>query len=247
MRATQKTGLVIVEQKCQNRSGETEREKGRRREKEVCRGKGGTVWFRERENAGVAPLCKREINKLERPIKSVPAVTTNSLPFTRIHLFSLFLLFLFTRSQPRLGREFEKRKKNNAGAVTSVTRRTPLLGRSWMHDQTPSASAILFRLRIFHPLYTLTYAKSAAANSPREFFLINRSFLPFSSFREKWETLFTNLFHASQIRVGLFKKIRHGICKFYSAIFKSNKTDQIERQQRSNVIVSYCWKYQSII
>ena len=61
MRATQKTGLVIVEQKCQNGSGETERERerDRKREKEVG-GEEGTAWFRERENAGVAPLVKEK-------------------------------------------------------------------------------------------------------------------------------------------------------------------------------------------
>lgn len=78
------------------------RERERKREKERKR-KYGRERVVERETGLVVRLergwkcegctsCKREINKLERPIKSVPAVATNSLPFTRIHLFSLFLL-----------------------------------------------------------------------------------------------------------------------------------------------------------
>lgn len=78
------------------------RKRERKREKERKR-KYGRERVVERETGLVVRLergwkcegctsCKREINKLERPIKSVPAVATNSLPFTRIHLFSLFLL-----------------------------------------------------------------------------------------------------------------------------------------------------------
>lgn len=74
------------------RKREKERKRKYRRERVVERETGLVVRLERGWKCEGCTSCKREINKLERPIKSVPAVATNSLPFTRIHLFSLFLL-----------------------------------------------------------------------------------------------------------------------------------------------------------
>lgn len=75
-----------------DREGGKECERKYGRERMVERETGLVVRLERGWKCEGCTSCKREINKLERPIKSVPAVATNSLPFTRIHLFSLFLL-----------------------------------------------------------------------------------------------------------------------------------------------------------